>query len=266
MALIALASAGGSPGVTTTALALALQWPRPALLIEADLAGGTVLPGFFRGQLAQGRGLSSLAIEHSEGRLEERMWDHTIELQQGEDNKRLMPGISGPHGAPALRTMWGPLASYSASLESAEIDVLVDLGRMGGPGDEREALISRADLVLIAVRPTLPGIARAFQLIQQRIHGMDRTAVAMSNLGLLVIEDKSAGYTPAEIAHTTGIGALSSIAFDSRSAEVLSLGTSAGPWFLKAQLFRSVAALVDTASTRVLSRRQLLSNSLEVVK
>ena len=36
MSLIVLTSASGSPGVTTTALGLALGWPRPALLVDAD--------------------------------------------------------------------------------------------------------------------------------------------------------------------------------------------------------------------------------------
>jgi hypothetical protein len=50
MAVIALASASGSPGVTTTALGLALLWPRPVLLIEADPTGGSgLLAGYFRG-------------------------------------------------------------------------------------------------------------------------------------------------------------------------------------------------------------------------
>ena len=34
MAVVALASASGSPGVTTTALGLALLWPRPVLLVH----------------------------------------------------------------------------------------------------------------------------------------------------------------------------------------------------------------------------------------
>ena len=45
MAVIALASASGSPGVTTTALGLALLWPRPVLLVEADPTGGSGLAG-----------------------------------------------------------------------------------------------------------------------------------------------------------------------------------------------------------------------------
>ena len=50
MAVIALASASGSPGVTTTALGLAMLWPRPVLLVEADPTGGSgLLAGYFRG-------------------------------------------------------------------------------------------------------------------------------------------------------------------------------------------------------------------------
>ena len=46
MAVVALTSASGSPGVTTTAVGLALTWPRPVLLIEADPTGGSgVLAG-----------------------------------------------------------------------------------------------------------------------------------------------------------------------------------------------------------------------------
>ena len=36
MAIIVLTSVGASPGVTTTALGLALQWPRECLLVDAD--------------------------------------------------------------------------------------------------------------------------------------------------------------------------------------------------------------------------------------
>ena len=45
MPLIALASVKGSPGVTTTCLALAAAWPaRRRLVIEADPAGGDLGP------------------------------------------------------------------------------------------------------------------------------------------------------------------------------------------------------------------------------
>lgn len=55
------ASATGAPGVTTTALAAALHWPEPALLIEADTSKTTdVMVGYFRGQLPHSSGLAGL--------------------------------------------------------------------------------------------------------------------------------------------------------------------------------------------------------------
>ena len=44
MALVVLASASGSPGVTTTALGLALRWPR-LLSDSAAVLGGDQDPG-----------------------------------------------------------------------------------------------------------------------------------------------------------------------------------------------------------------------------
>ena len=68
MAVIALTSASGSPGVTTTALGLALLWPRPVLLVEADPTGGSgLLAGYFRGTREYDGGLIELAltVEHA---------------------------------------------------------------------------------------------------------------------------------------------------------------------------------------------------------
>ena len=63
MALYALVSAGGSPGVTTTALALALSWPSPVVVAECDPSGGDVLAGLFAGHLEARSGLLALAME-----------------------------------------------------------------------------------------------------------------------------------------------------------------------------------------------------------
>ena len=50
MAVICLTAAAGSPGVTSTVLGMALCWPRPVLVVEADpTAGSAILAGRFRG-------------------------------------------------------------------------------------------------------------------------------------------------------------------------------------------------------------------------
>ncbi|HEV8165498.1 MAG TPA: hypothetical protein VGR74_13810, partial [Actinomycetota bacterium] len=60
MSLLALAAAKASPGVTTTAVALAATWPaeRGVLLVEADPGGGDLAAWF---GLAVEPGLVSLA-------------------------------------------------------------------------------------------------------------------------------------------------------------------------------------------------------------
>ena len=50
MAILLLTSAGGSPGVTTLAVGLALTWPRPVLLADCDPgAHQSILAGYLAG-------------------------------------------------------------------------------------------------------------------------------------------------------------------------------------------------------------------------
>ena len=65
MAVIVLAGPGGSPGVTTTALALALTWPRGVVLAECDygapfvaaLGRGRMFATQFHPEKSQSKGL-----------------------------------------------------------------------------------------------------------------------------------------------------------------------------------------------------------------
>ena len=67
MTMYSLISPGGSPGVTTTALALALTWSRPVIVAECDPGGGDVLAGLFAGHLSAPRGLLGVAFEAGVG-------------------------------------------------------------------------------------------------------------------------------------------------------------------------------------------------------
>ena len=88
MALVALASAKGSPGVTTTGLVLGALWPRQVLLAECDPAGSDVAirmtaPG---GQpLNSDRGLVSLAAAGRKGLGDEVILAHSQQLDGGLD-------------------------------------------------------------------------------------------------------------------------------------------------------------------------------------
>jgi len=58
--VVAVIGAKGAPGATTAAVALALCWPRPVLLADADPAGGDIAAAGFR-RCRVGRGLLSFA-------------------------------------------------------------------------------------------------------------------------------------------------------------------------------------------------------------
>ena len=61
MNVVVVCSASGSPGASVTALGLALTWPRDVLLVDADRTPSqSILAGYLRGDVAQGRGLPGL--------------------------------------------------------------------------------------------------------------------------------------------------------------------------------------------------------------
>ena len=101
MAVGALTSARGAPGVTTTALAMAMLCPRPVVLIEADVAGGSsILAGYLGGTVPPDRGLVSLAVAHRRGVLDEKFYDQTIALI--ENRVRLVPGLVNAQQAASM--------------------------------------------------------------------------------------------------------------------------------------------------------------------
>ena len=98
MTVIALASAKGSPGVTTATLALAATWPGRALLVEADPAGGDVLAGYGRGELPPAPGLLELATAARRELTPRDLLAHSRPLDD-QARLRLLAGVSRPGAA-----------------------------------------------------------------------------------------------------------------------------------------------------------------------
>ncbi len=93
MSMIALTSAKGAPGVTTTALALTLVWPRPVLLAECDPAGdSSLLAGYLQGSVEHTRGLLGLLAASRRGELADAFWSQTLPLAPD-------PRLHDPHAA-----------------------------------------------------------------------------------------------------------------------------------------------------------------------
>ena len=93
MALVMLCSATGSPGVTTSALALALGWPRGVLLVDCDRdPAQAVQAGWLRAAPVASRGLVDLAQAHRELQpIAPLLWGRTVPL--------LDPGPEGADAA-----------------------------------------------------------------------------------------------------------------------------------------------------------------------
>jgi hypothetical protein len=264
MALIALVSAKGSPGVTTTSLALTLQWPRPALMVEADLAGSSILSGFFRGQVAHDRGLGPLAIAHSHDELDARLWEQAIQIVVGDPDKKLIPGVVGPHAAPAVSGLWSALAHRLVALEHGGVDVIVDLGRYGVVRDDREIIVRLADQVLMTTGSRLPDIAVARDAVRTLLATSDDDARDLTNLAALTI-GPGRPYDTAEIARVLGVPDAGGVLWDPVSADVLSTGSPPTRRYRTSPFVRSIGALADTVRARAEHRRAQLTTSRTVV-
>jgi hypothetical protein len=173
VAVIALVADKGSPGVTTSAIALGAVWPRPVLVAECDQAGGDLvyrLPAEDGGMLNPARGLLSLAATARRGLLPMQIWEHTQRLVGGLD---VLVGLTSAEQAQGLTWLWSPLGRAFSRLPSADqqsgVDILVDCGRLGANTPLYD-LLHQADIVLILTRPTLEQVAH----LRERVNVLTR--------------------------------------------------------------------------------------------
>lgn len=219
MALITLVSASGSPGVTTTALGLALAWPRPVLLVEADPTGGSaLLTGYWRGQRDHA-GLLELVMAERHGVLADALPRMVIPIA-GTDVS-VVAGTRSHEQAPGLVRLWDPLLVVLQDLSGQ--DVIVDAGKLGNEYSPRP-LIRFSDVTLLVTLSNLPALAAARSwartLADEIMPGHDAKIV-------LVGEGRK--YRAAEITKTLGLPVLASIEWDPARAEVFSRGAPFPP-------------------------------------
>jgi hypothetical protein len=159
MALYCVISAGGSPGVTTTALALALTWPCEVVLAECDPAGRRVLAGFMAERLRHppGPGLLGLAMAVGHAPQDAAALDDYVIPLTDDGGAVLVHGVRDPRHARQLTPLWEPLAKTFAA---AGTDVIADLGRVGGP-DTPFPVLAEADLVVMVLRRSLAQVDAA---------------------------------------------------------------------------------------------------------
>lgn len=246
MALIALASASGSPGVTSTALGLSLLWPRPVLLVEADPTGGSgLLSGYFRGTREYDSGLIELALTANNIRDTLAEVAHPIE----KTDVSYVAGTRSHTQATALRELWPPLAEALHDLESTGQDVIVDAGRLGLVGSP-EHLLSEADLTLLVSRTTLPALAA----LRSWAASLRREPSELQQTGVLLIGEGQP-YQPREVSDALNLSVVATVADDPAAAAVLHRGAPPPTRFDSGPLTRSLTAAVAAIHAAITRRR-----------
>jgi hypothetical protein len=226
--LTCLCSAHGSPGVTTTSVALVGVWPegRRVLLVEADPWGG-MLPA--RLGLSDHPGLLSLAAAARHGFTEELVWRHA---QRAADGVGVIVAPPSPeHARSALGDVAGPFAAWCGGQDT--IDVVADCGRLTSD-PVNLPFLRQAERVLMVVRPTVDQLRPA----ALRVEALGGLGVEAS---LLLVGDTP--YGPEEVEGSFGVPVAGSVAWDPSAAAML--GGGGGREVRRSLLVRSAASLVD---------------------
>lgn len=166
MTLIALCADKGSPGVTTTALALAAAWRNRVGVVEVDPAGGDLAMRMTDGQgrfdLVDQPNLLTLAAALRRAPTADLLWSHCQATSAG---LPVVHGLTSAEQAAGLGWLWPPLAETLANTTGG--DVLVDLGRLL-PGSPASPVAAAADLVALVGAATTEGMVH----LRERAHGL----------------------------------------------------------------------------------------------
>ncbi|WP_298891676.1 hypothetical protein [uncultured Serinicoccus sp.] len=254
MAVIALTSASGSPGVTTTALGWALTRGRPTVLVDADPTGGSpVLAGFLQGAVAPPDALVELVAAERRGDL--RSTIPTVSMVLPGSQVALLPGPRSHTQARGLGGLWDPLLGALKALSGTGQDAIVDLGRLGLVGSATP-LLHGADLTLVTCRSDLVSLAGARSWVQALRTEFDESGAGSSFAVVLV----GAGhpYSAREVEQVLGAKVLGTVDLDAKSAAAFSVGASVRR-LAASQLVGSLRRLDQAAMTTITQNRQELT-------
>ena len=245
MVTVALVSAKGSPGCTTTALALLTVWPevnpdRRVLLAECDAAGGDIASGYLAGSLATGRGLLALAVSRIPDPVT-AIWEQTLSLDDN-GGRLLLPGLLDARRASSLTEAWSTLHLGLPQLtrQDPPVDVLLDLGRLRTQHDSPQ-LRSVADHVVLVTRASLTSVASACAAAEN----LREESTPCSCLVIGAGEP----YSAAEVAESLGLPLLGSLPHDRAAGNAFSGRRALSPRRLAStSLVRSARQLASALS------------------
>jgi hypothetical protein len=230
----ALVSGGGSPGVTTAAIALALTWPGKAIVAECDPGGGDILAGLLGGHVRSARGLMEHAIEA--GRDSDAaaigLGKQLVPLDAAR-SKTLLPGLTDPRQAAGLAPAW---AAVAASLAAQRADVIADCGRLDAGAGQPLAVITAARTVALVLRPTLRqvwSVRPRVEMLAQLLDRRDRLVLVLTGPGT---------HTARDVAQALQVPVAAMLPNDVRAGALLSDGIGARHHLSSAPLMRSARA------------------------
>ncbi len=217
--MIGLLSAKGSPGVTTTALALAAEWPRQALLLDADPFGGDVRAGLGRGEWPPAAGLPEAVAD-----LREVGLDEALSRRVHRPAPWAPPVLAGLGCIGQAATLpWTRIGSELARLRGA--DVVADCGRFA-QADGVSGLLRTCDALVLITGSSLRAARAAARVAPQLVQQLSVRS-GDPRVSVLVLPS-SEPYTGCEVAEACGLPLLGELPDDPRAAGVWSDGER--PW------------------------------------
>jgi len=243
VATVLVTSAAGAPGVTATAVGLALIWPSPVLLADCDRTPSqAVLAGYLRGTDAGGLGLTGLARAHREGRpLSQAVAGETIPLALGGVRRDFLPGFATPGAAALFDPAWSGLGAAFASLGEAGVDVIVDAGRSGAHGPPA-GVLTHADAVLVVTRTHLPALSALRLHLPVLRESVERLRGSSDGVGLVLVGEGQP-YTADEIRSQFGVRIWGALPDDPCAAAVLAQGAPEPRRYGDSRYLRAVRTL-----------------------
>lgn len=239
--LTAIVSGKTAPGATTSTWALTLAWPRAVVAVDADPAGGDMVPGLLAGRTTVDHGLLSWTTTTRRMTAPDSaaiIGDHIVALPEA-PHAWLMPGLQNPSQATAIDSRgWQRLAAALEDVSAGRRDVLIDTGRLSE--SSCWSVIRACDRILLVSRRSVRSIhatRNAATTLQSRLGDLNRVQ-------LLVVGNGP--YAADAIAAQLGIRVAAEFPEARDAAAVLSDGATASLRGLRrSRLLRSARALAS---------------------
>ncbi|MDM7831259.1 hypothetical protein [Cellulomonas edaphi] len=238
--LVSIASAKGSPGVTTTTRVLASVWPQDVVLVDGDPAGGDVSlwsPAPDGSPLDPDVGLLTLAVEARRG-----VTSLEPHLQTIDGGLQVVCGVQSPGQVAGMGPVW---PSLGAVLRQHPGTVLADVGRLT-PDSPVLPLVLDSDALVFVVRPTIEGYAHLRERLRW-LSTMDSGMRPMPAIGVIAVTEPRETGAVRDLELLLGhaglsIPVLGAVGIDQKSADVIAARVARG--IDRSLLVRSARQLV----------------------